>query len=165
MWETIGDKCFHQRKALAWTRILVKNIFLLQTCSFWLHKILTDGLEWCGLLWSFRKAFWTLILTAPIHCRDPLVILFYFCIVWFSSADFTASELKEWFCFSSLASGGSYSDPTPVRNLLLSPSLFVFAYLTFFSFLILNMRILLSPVGLKLSRHWLSERFHSWLQH
>ncbi len=38
----------------------------LQTCSFSLFKTLTDGLEWCGLLWCFYQ---TLILTAPIHCR------------------------------------------------------------------------------------------------
>ncbi len=37
-----------------------------------LHKILIDGLEWCGLLViivMFLSAVWTLILTAPIHCR------------------------------------------------------------------------------------------------
>ncbi len=28
--------------------------------------MLTDGLEWCGLLWCFYQ---TLILMAPIHCR------------------------------------------------------------------------------------------------
>ncbi len=33
------------------------------------HKMLTDGLEWCGLLWYFLSAVWTLILTAPIYCR------------------------------------------------------------------------------------------------
>ncbi len=29
---------------------------------------LTDVLEWCGLLVMFLSNFWTLILTAPIHC-------------------------------------------------------------------------------------------------
>ncbi len=37
--------------------------------SFSLHKMLTDGLEWCRLLVMFLSAVWTLILTAPIHCR------------------------------------------------------------------------------------------------
>ncbi len=45
--------------------------------------MLTDGLDWCGLLWCFiRLSFWrhpftaehplTLILTAPIHCRASI---------------------------------------------------------------------------------------------
>lgn len=37
------------------------------------------------------------------------------------------------------------NDPTPVRNLLLSPSLFLFAYLTFLSFLIVDMRLDKNP--------------------
>ncbi len=34
--------------------------------------MLTDELEWCGLLVDYcdiLSAVWTLILTAPIHCR------------------------------------------------------------------------------------------------
>ncbi len=31
--------------------------------------MLTDGLEWCGLLWRFYQTF---ILTAPIHCRASI---------------------------------------------------------------------------------------------
>ncbi len=31
--------------------------------------MLTDGLEWCGLLWCVYQ---TLILTAPIHCRASI---------------------------------------------------------------------------------------------
>ncbi len=34
--------------------------------------MLTDGLEWCGLLVMFLSAVWTLILTAPIHCRASI---------------------------------------------------------------------------------------------
>ncbi len=41
-------------------------IYFLQTCSFSLLKMLTDGLEWCVMVLS---AVMTLILTAPIHCR------------------------------------------------------------------------------------------------
>ncbi len=32
-------------------------ICFLQTCSFWLVKTLTNGLEWCGLLWCFYQLF------------------------------------------------------------------------------------------------------------
>ncbi len=31
-----------------------------------------DGLKWCGLLVMFLSAVWTLILTAPIHCRASI---------------------------------------------------------------------------------------------
>ncbi len=34
--------------------------------------MLIDGLEWCGLLVMFLSAVWTLILTAPIHCRGSI---------------------------------------------------------------------------------------------
>ncbi len=40
-----------------------------------LHKTLNDGLEWCGLLVDYCDVFircWTLILTAPIHCRGSI---------------------------------------------------------------------------------------------
>ncbi len=47
-------------------------ICFLQTHSFWLLKTLTDGLEWYGLLVMFLSAVWTLILTAPIHCRGSI---------------------------------------------------------------------------------------------
>ncbi len=30
-------------------------------------------MDWSGLLVMFLSAVWTLILTAPIHCRDPLL--------------------------------------------------------------------------------------------
>ncbi len=46
-------------------------IFFFQTCSFSLHKTLTDGLEWCGVLWGFHQLF-GLILRAPIHCRGSI---------------------------------------------------------------------------------------------
>ncbi len=39
----------------------LKNVLinLLQTCSLSLHMLLTDGLEWCGLLVLFLSAVWT----------------------------------------------------------------------------------------------------------
>ncbi len=33
------------------------QIYLWQTCSFSLHKMLTDVPEWCGLLWCFYQQF------------------------------------------------------------------------------------------------------------
>ncbi len=49
----------------------VKNMLkmdcFLQTCSVCPLKMLTDGLEWCGLHVMFLSAIWALILTAPIH--------------------------------------------------------------------------------------------------
>ncbi len=45
---------------------------LLQTHSFSLHKVLFDGLDSCGLLVMLLSAVWTLVLTAPIHCRASI---------------------------------------------------------------------------------------------
>ncbi len=50
----------------------------LQTRNLWLHKTLTDGLEWCGLLvdyCSVLSAVWTFILMTPIHCRASIAEL------------------------------------------------------------------------------------------
>ncbi len=50
----------------------IKNLFkmnLFLTNSFRFHKMLTDVLDWCGLLVMLLSAVWNLILTAPIHCR------------------------------------------------------------------------------------------------
>ncbi len=59
---------FHWRKRYyeLWTHILVKNILMIDLFQL---LMLTDGLEWCGLLWCFYQ---TLILTAPIHCRASI---------------------------------------------------------------------------------------------
>ncbi len=41
--------------------------------SFLLHKTLLDGQNLCGLLIvMFLSAVWTLVLTAPIHCRGSI---------------------------------------------------------------------------------------------
>ncbi len=42
--------------------------------AFLLHKTLIDGLGSCGLLVDYCNVFisWTLILTAPIHCRGSI---------------------------------------------------------------------------------------------
>ncbi len=47
----------------------------LETCSFSLHKMLIYGQVWCGLfviIVMFLLIVWTLILTAPIHCRASI---------------------------------------------------------------------------------------------
>ncbi len=52
----IMDSCFGQKR-----RFDMKTsqwwICLSQTCSFSLHKMLTDGLEWCGLLVDYCDVF------------------------------------------------------------------------------------------------------------
>ncbi len=80
MWETTGDGLFHWRKRYygLWTSILVGSnglklkppklwICFLQTHNFCLLKTL---IKWCGVM--FLSAVWTLILTAPIHCRASI---------------------------------------------------------------------------------------------
>ncbi len=37
--------------------------------SFLLHKALIDGLDYLWIIVMCLSAVWTLILTAPIHCR------------------------------------------------------------------------------------------------
>ncbi len=52
------------------------DLFITKT-HFSLHKMLTDGLESCG----FLSAVWTLMMTAPIHCRGSIgeqVIMLHF---------------------------------------------------------------------------------------
>ncbi len=87
MWETTGDWFFYRRKRyyglimdtyFSWKQWFeVKNIFMMdlsllssQDVNWW------AGVVWitCGLLWWFRffSAVWTLILTAPIHCRGSI---------------------------------------------------------------------------------------------
>ncbi len=62
MWETTGDGFFTGGSVIMDSyfsqkqRVELKNIFF-QTCSFSLHKTLTDGLEWCGLLCCFYQLF------------------------------------------------------------------------------------------------------------
>ncbi len=60
---------------LIYIRMMYKYIFFflqitLMTC-FVVQSHIIDGLEWCGLLW-FLSAVWTLILTAPIHCKGTI---------------------------------------------------------------------------------------------
>ncbi len=48
-------------------------ICFLQTHSFSLHNMLTDGLEWCGLLWCFYQLFGLSFWRHPFTAEDPLV--------------------------------------------------------------------------------------------
>ncbi len=57
----------HCRASIAET--LMQCYIFWISFSFCLLQMLTDGLEWCGLLWCFYQ---TLILTAPIHCRASI---------------------------------------------------------------------------------------------
>ncbi len=58
-----------------WPEATVKSwkpwwwIFVLQTQSFSFDYVLTDGLDYLWIIVMFLSAVWTLILTAPIHCR------------------------------------------------------------------------------------------------
>ncbi len=56
--------------------IMDHGLYSIQKRIFSLHKMLIDALEWCGLLVDycdvFLSAVWTLILTAPIHCRGSI---------------------------------------------------------------------------------------------
>ncbi len=58
---------FHWRKQYygSWTHILAGS-------SFCLLKMLTDGLEWCGLLWCFYQLFGLSFWRHPFTAEDPL---------------------------------------------------------------------------------------------
>ncbi len=74
---------FSLEEALLWTGILARSdglklkrlnnrYFFKQTCSFSLHKMLIDGLEYLWIIVMFLSVVWTLILTAPIHSRGSI---------------------------------------------------------------------------------------------
>ncbi len=65
----IEDSYFSQKRWFIKLQIMM-DLFL--TNSFWLLKMLLGGLEWCGSLVDYcdvLSVVWTLIVTAPIHCR------------------------------------------------------------------------------------------------
>ncbi len=84
MWETTGDGFLHWRKHYygLWTCILARSdglnlkhinygfvsAFVFSSVNWW------TGVVWitCGLIVMFLSAVWTLILTAPIHCRASI---------------------------------------------------------------------------------------------
>ncbi len=81
MWEDNSDWLFYWRKRLFlimnWyfgrrNGLNLKHLnysFVSYKHAAFQVKSLIVGLEWCGLLVMFLSAVWTLILTAPIHCR------------------------------------------------------------------------------------------------
>ncbi len=85
MWATTGDWLFHWRKHYYGSRshifgsgVRLKTLWwicFLQTHSFWLHKTIIDGLEWCGLLWCFYQLFGLSFWRHPFTAEDPLVRL------------------------------------------------------------------------------------------
>ncbi len=53
----------------SWKQNALMHLFL-EKWRLHVFNLLTDGLEWCGYCDVFYQLFvWTLILTAPIHCR------------------------------------------------------------------------------------------------
>ncbi len=52
---------------------IILRICFLQTLRFCLLKTLTDGLEWCGLLWCFYQLFWLSFWRHPFTAEHPLL--------------------------------------------------------------------------------------------
>ncbi len=72
MWETTGDGLFHWRKSYYGLWIVVKSILMLDL----FHLLSSPDVNWwTGVVWiivMFLSVVWTLILTAPIHCRASI---------------------------------------------------------------------------------------------
>ncbi len=73
---------FSPEKALLWimdSYLAGRNcqvkwwICFLQTHSFWLQKMLSDGLEGCGLLWCFYQLFGLSFWRHPFTAEHPLM--------------------------------------------------------------------------------------------
>ncbi len=50
-----------------------QKVHLSWISHFWLHKMLADGLEWCGLLWCFYQLFGLSFWRHPFTTDDPLL--------------------------------------------------------------------------------------------
>ncbi len=102
---TTGDGIFHWRKCYygLWTHILAgSNSLTLKTswwiCLFCLLKMLTDGLEWCGLLVDYCDVFISCLDShsdgthslQSIHCWDSDVMLH------FSKSDEETNSSTSW---------------------------------------------------------------------
>ncbi len=79
MWETTGDGLFHWRKSYygIWTFSRKLKMSCWICFSFCLLKMLTDGLEWCGLLWCFYQLFGCFLQMFIFKWTIPLRM--YFC--------------------------------------------------------------------------------------
>ncbi len=84
IWKDNRTWTFHWRKCYygLWTCIFARSeglklhalkIDLFWTCSFSLHKTLTDRLKRCGLLWCFYQLFGLSFWRHPFTAEDPLV--------------------------------------------------------------------------------------------
>ncbi len=84
MWETTGDGLFHWRMrynglwthVLSWSnslklKCLIMDLFLKNVQLFTSQDV-TDGLEWCGLLWCFYQLFGLSFWRHPFTAEDPL---------------------------------------------------------------------------------------------
>ncbi len=71
------EECYiMDRGSNSLNEVLMMHLFHSDT-QFSLHKTLIDELDWSGVdyLWiivMFLSVVWTLILTAPIHCRGSI---------------------------------------------------------------------------------------------
>ncbi len=65
------DSYFVQKQRFEVKNTLMMNLFL--TNSFWLLKMLLDGLEWCGLLWCFYQMFGLSFWRHPFTAEHPLL--------------------------------------------------------------------------------------------
>ncbi len=85
----IMDSCFTRKQRFK-VKIVLRICFL-QTHSFCLLQMLTDGLERCGLLWFFiRLSFWRHPFTAEIHWWDTDAMLH------FSKSDEETNSSTSW---------------------------------------------------------------------
>ncbi len=88
--------------------------------------MLTDGLEWCGLLlWCFYQ---TLILTAPIHCRASIAEQ----VIHFSKSDEETNSSTSWMAWSR----GHFNFSKPNKHMfklkILKVMLFSFPFMVVF---------------------------------
>ncbi len=91
----IEDSHFSQKQRFKVKRVLMMDLFITNIWSFSLHMMLIDGLEWCGLLWFFLSAIWTLILMAPIHCRGSIGEHATFLQIWWRNKLLYISDLSK----------------------------------------------------------------------
>ncbi len=95
MWDGQGDGLFHWRQCYYWIRILAKSNDLmlkhfndgcfLQTSSVSHHKMLTDGLEWCGLLMFTFMHLADAFIHSDLQCIQAIQILVSICVPWESN--------------------------------------------------------------------------------
>ncbi len=69
--------------------------FLKKTKNFWLHKMLNDGLEWCGLLWCFYQLVGLSFWRHPFTAENPSVSKW--CnVIHFTKSDAETNSSTSW---------------------------------------------------------------------